>query len=174
MESESTQDPLDAEIAAVRRVMTDAERTIEIQGAILASLERVKAARDGVKPNVAAPIAPVQLNPAIVGALVAHANVSRRGKLPGAISNQWRSTMRKIVSDGNHLTPPDLWSVAAAECAYEIDVDTARDWLRRAAKSDFGYIERNGDAFRVAEAAIERFNLKAPEPPPEVTSDGSA
>jgi len=174
MEADSLPDPLDAEIAAVRRVMMDARRVIEIQGAVLASLERVKAARDGVKPNGAAALDPVQLSAPAMGALNAHASASRRGKQPGAISNQWRDTMGKIVADGNHLMTPDLWSVAASECNYTIDAETARDWLRRAAKTTFGYIERQGDAFRVSQAAIQRFKLKAPEPPPEVTSDGSA
>ena len=171
--TDSPPDPLDAEIAAVRRVMMDARHTIEIQGAVLASLERVKAARDGQKPSGAEPSSPVQLTYVPVGALNAHANATRRGKLPGALSAQWRSTMGKLVADGNHLATPDLWSVAAAECGYEIDVDRARDWLRRSAASGLGFIERQGDAFRVSQAAIQRFNLQAPVPPSEGSDDGT-
>ncbi len=171
----SSQDPLDAEIAAKEATAVQMERDLDILRVEIRTLRRaaeLRPTRKYLPPTKrvvllnrpAVPLSPTSTS---------HLTVLR-GKTPGALSMQWRSIMRKIVANGNHFMPPDLWAVAAAECGYEVVMHSAGDWLRRAAVSEFGYIERDGEAFRVSESAIQRFNLKAPEPPPEVTRDGSA
>ncbi len=163
------QDPLDIEIAAKEATAIKLERDLDVVRVEIRTLRRAAELRPAVR-NVAPTKRVLYSPPPDFSAQQS----SGRGKAPGAISMQWRQIMGKMVANGNSLMAPDLWVLAASECGHEVDVDTARDWLRRAAKSDFGYIERDGDAFRVSQAAIQRFNLKAPEPPPEVTSDGSA
>ena len=150
--------------------MVDAERELAERQITLAALE------------LAATLRPRSLNGGgayVVGASLPRAEAAARptgsrGKAPGTISNQWRAIMGKVVVDGNQAWTPDLWALAATETGHPMETKAARDWLRRAAEGPYGYIERQGEGYRVGAAAIEKFNLKTAAPPPEVPGDGAA
>ena len=82
--------------------------------------------------------------------------------------------MAKMVANGNQPMQADMWSLAASEAGHTVPPKTAGDWLRRSSDNEYGYILRHGDSYNVSQGAIEKFNLKASEPPLEVASDSSA
>lgn len=161
-------DPLDLEIDAAKRAVADAERKLEMGRVMLAALEKAASLRPRHSNGVVRHASAVDFDS------LGHQRIAvARGKAPGALSTQWRSIMQNVVTAGNSPLTPDLWALTATEGGYPMDTKTARDWLRRAASSEFGFIVRDGDAYRVSDAAIERFSLKVAEPPLEVPSDGS-
>lgn len=83
-----------------------------------------------------------------------------RGKAPGTLSNQWRAIMGAFVVGGNFASPPETWRGIAMHAGYDIDTKTARDWLRRTAKSEHRYIQQIEDGYRVSDLAIEKFGLR--------------
>jgi hypothetical protein len=171
MQTDSPLDPLDAEIAAARLAVAEARDRLKMSGAILEVLERIKVSQSGVgrSQKFHPPMAPYRAapdSPQISG---------KRGKAPGSLSSQWRKIMAKIVAAGNDPMHPDYWCIAAAEAGFPaMEVKAARDWLRRAAASEYGFILKHGDGFNVSAAAVKKFHLRAPEPPPEVSGGGSA
>ena len=91
-----------------------------------------------------------------------------RGKAAGTLSTQWRTILTEVAKQaGRQPLTPDLWTVIANECGYSLDTRAVRDWLFRGGGATAGYVVREGDAYRVSDMAIERFNLKTAEPPLE-------
>lgn len=171
MQPDSTIDPLDAEIATAKHAVAEAQDCLRTSGAILEVLERLKASRGGVgwQRKPLATVSPRRDTPDGIQP------PAKRGKAPGTLSSQWRKIMAKIVAAGNDPMHPEYWCLAAAEAGFpKMEVKAARDWLRRSAANEYGFIARHGDNFNVSAAAIEKFLLRALEPPPEVSRDGSA
>jgi hypothetical protein len=163
------QDPLDQEIAAKKASIATKERDLEMERIELRALQRAASLRPFHRKNG---VSRLEHPAADAGG---HAPRERsRGKLRGTLSNRWREIMRRVVMEGNEPLPPDLWSVVAHQAGFDLEVKSARDWLRRGVGAQLGFIDRQGDAYRVSQAAIEKFNLKAATPPSEVPEDGVA
>ena len=78
---------------------------------------------------------------------------------------QWRTIMRSVVEMDNEYMNFHDWATLARDAGVEISETAVRDWLRRGGGARAGFIERNGDLFRVAPAAIQKFALDTPKPP---------
>jgi hypothetical protein len=169
-------DPLDVEISTRAAAVAKMEMAlVEMERAV--SIERIKL--DALRH--AATLRPVgKMNgSAHIGSYGTHTSVtlgakSSRGKQPGTISNQWRAVMGKMAqSVGREPLPPDVWSAAARELGFKMEVKSIRDWLRRGVGAKLGFIDRDGDSdgYGVSQLAIEKFNLQTAAPPPEVSGD---
>ena len=171
MQPDSPLTPLDAEIAAAQSAVAKAQGQLRTSLAILEVLERLKFSQGspGQSQKMPPPIA------SSYGAPEGSPLPNRRGKAPGSLSSQWRKIMAKIVAAGNDPMDPDYWCIAASEAGFpNMEVKAARDWLRRAAANEYGFILKHGDSFNVSDAAIEKFHLRTPKPSPEAPSDGFA
>jgi len=167
MDDESSINPLADDIAAARRAVADAERALEKARITLSVWEQV-AAKFAGSPLMPKP--PRQVSPRLP---FGDAPPTRRGKAPGTLSNQWRTIMEHVVLTGNRPSSPLQWSDMALVRGFNIEEKSVRDWLRRAAESEYHYIERIGDSYRVSDTAIQKFGFKTAEPPQEVPSGGS-
>lgn len=144
---ELTTDPLEREISAKSEAISALERQLEIATAELRALQR------------AASLRPVIRETAGYAACKGISKGIARGKPPGAISNQWREIMGRMVEQGNAPAPPSLWSAVAGARGYPLDTKAVRDWLRRGAGAKLGLIERHGEHYKVSQAAIEKFGF---------------
>jgi hypothetical protein len=157
-------DPLEMEIATKREEVADLQRRLERMNIELATLER------------AAMLRPFQ--PASDVHLVGM-NVKRRprGRMPGALSHQWRQILGVMVQNGNHFVSPPTVSALAEIVGIRVGPKTAADRLARYVGK--GFTERSGETYRVTMVAMTRFGLysgptKALEPRSEVPSSAPA
>jgi hypothetical protein len=167
-----TADPLDCEIAVKASAIMAAERQLEIDRAELRALQRAATLRPATKINGNAHTA----NRAIAALTESGTHNTRqssgalaRGKARGSLNQQWRVVMGGVVAQGNQFLSPEGWAAIGRMMGYDIDTKRAAGWLRRGAGIEMDFIERNGDSYRVTDAAIERFGLAVNDTQPPFT-----
>lgn len=142
----SATDPLVLEIAAKRAEIAALDRRLEWAKVELATLERAAVLRP-IRPDSARNGAGMDEQPA------------RRGRIPGALSYQWRQILGVMVENGNQFVSPVTAAALAETIGVRIAPKAAADRLARYVRK--GFTERVGDTYRVTAGAIMRFGLQA-------------
>lgn len=148
MESDqSPADPLDREIAEKVAAIAAKERELEFERVELRTLQRAAALRP-VAPTVRAPSSGQE-----------RARGGGKGRVKGSLTRQWQTVMSRFVELGNEFQDAEGWVTVAELAGYQLTPRGTADWLRRGVGSQLGYIERQGDTYRVSYRAIEKFSF---------------
>ena len=156
-----TVDQLDREIAALEASVAEKERELEGLRLVLNTLKRAASLR----PAAVTWSGSAELHGSVAVAgkgFIAH---GARGKTAGSINNTWKRILGRVVAEGNVFLTPDLWALAASVIGISVSEKAAKDWLYRGGGHTGGYVERQGNAYRVSDLAITRFNLRPPALP---------
>ncbi len=81
----------------------------------------------------------------------------KSGRQPGSLSKEWRAILKAMNNDGNAPREPSAIAEVSKKAGHPVDVHTVRDRMRKYA--EFGFVERVGNAYRVAAKATERFGF---------------
>ena len=161
----------EAKAADLRRKANEASRAADMEEAVLRGMREAFEAIEGLKsfPGGERPKQGVTLFQTTV-------EPPRRGRQPGAISHQWRETLRFLYENC-----PDEFSIdEVVGAAHRFDLPNVRDRdaeERMRAYLQNGYVELAGSGgYRVSEAVAIKYGFSRLEPneAPPVLSEGAS
>jgi hypothetical protein len=161
----------EAKAADLRRKANEAVRAADVEEAVLRGMREAFDAIEGIKSF----LADGHSRPYETGIQTSVLSAPRRGRQPGAISHQWRETLRFLYANC-----PDGFSIdEVVGAAHRFDLPNVRDRdaeERMRSYIQIGYIDQRDRLYRVSDAAASKYGFKRFEmnEAPPVFSEGAS
>lgn len=154
----------EAKVASLRERLADIQRELGLEEAYLRGMKDIL-----LIPHLGRPGPDVVLRTAKGDTMAVEAK-RFRGRQPGAISHEWRDTLGILFNRGSGwFSIDDVVAAAHSSNLPKVRARDADDRMR--AYIDLGYVERQGDGYRVSEIAAEKYGFSRPETTEAPTAD---